>query len=210
MQRGTVLNLRGLKKVFEVFSANSRLIILTLFFAFGFLAAVFTFGKNEEIVLMANNYIEEFISSRANVGFFALLVHSFLNSMLFLVLCFICGSSMLGVILVPLLVFLKGFVYGAVTAVLYFEYSLKGIAFHAVVIMPPAILFIIALILAAMEAIRFSLFLARQTLPQSVPTSLSLVFKRFCFKFLIFSSIVLMSALLDAFISCNFLPTFNL
>ncbi|MBR7133632.1 MAG: stage II sporulation protein M [Clostridia bacterium] len=210
MQKGKVVNLRSCNKIFEFAVKNNFLILLTTVFIIGLCIGVFTFGKYETVSLFSDWYIEDMISERSNDGFLNIVLNSFIGSAMLLLLVFICGSSFMGVLLIPLFVGLKSFLHGSIAAMLYSVYSLKGIAFHAVIILPASIIVTVVLLISAKEAMRFSVLLARVTLPQSAPINISLEFKGYCVKFLIISVFVLLSAVVDAIISCNFLNSFTL
>ncbi len=210
MHYGTVLKLRGYKSFFSFLQNNYWLLISATFFVVGLAFGVFSFGKYTLVLEWSKDFISEFIVLRSSSSFLKVVVDSFLSSMLFIVLIFICGTSLFGLGLVPVFVTVRGFLYGSVTALLYSEYSLKGIAFHAVLVMPSAVFFIIALIIAAVESIRFSFVFSRLTLPNSMPVNLSVNFKRYCYKYLLLCILILLSAVADALISCNFLSKFSL
>ena len=123
---------------------------------------------------------------------------------------FFLGTSLFGVITVPCLVVLKGFLYGGITAYLYSEYSLKGVTFNALVFVPSVIIFIVVMLVAARESIRFSLKLSSLTLNRTLPFSLSQNFKDYSVKYIIFAVIVIFSSLIDALISRGILKYFDL
>lgn len=210
MQYGRVLNLRGYRKVIGILKQNGILIISALFFAIGLCIGVFSFNKYPQSVTWTKNYISDFIVLRTGSSFLKVFVDSFFSSMLFLVFCFMSGTCMLGVLLTPLCLSVKGYLYGTVTAFLYSTYSLKGIAFHTVLIMPSAIVLVVALVLAAVESSRFSVVILRLSLPNTMPMNLSAEFKRLTFKYFVFTTIVMLSALVDALITCNFIAGFGL
>ena len=112
---------------------------------------------------------------------------------------------MLGVVLVPVAAVLRGIIYGGVSAFLYSQYTVKGIAFNAVLIIPSAFVFVIALLLASRESVRFSLLIARISLPATPAVNLSYDFKNYCGRYLLISLIALASALTDAVLSCFFI-----
>lgn len=210
MQRGRVLNLSFYSKIFQFVIKNKLLIIITAIFITGICFAVFTYGKYNAVEEWSQSYIQKFIVTRSGRGLFKIAVDSFLTSSLFIILCFIFGTSMLGVVLVPICVALRAFVYGSVISYLYSAYSLEGVAFHAIILLPAAIFLIIAFILASIEAIRFSLFLANLTLSRTETSNLFFEFRQYCLRFLIFSIFVLISCFLDAILSSNFLDNFQL
>ena len=82
---------------------------------------------------------------------------------------------------------------------------MKGIAFNAVLIIPSAFVFVIALLLASRESMRFSILIAKISLPGSASVNLSFDFKNYCGRYLFIVLIALASALTDAVLSCSFL-----
>lgn len=210
MRKGTVLSLKSCNKIFDFIIKNNILIILSVFFTVGFIVGIVFYNKYETVADWNESFLNSFISNRTHKAVLSITVKSFLNAMLFILLCFAGGSSVLGVILVPLFVGLRGFLYGGMSALLYSEYLLKGIAFHTVLILPSAIIFIFGFLFAASEALSFSLVLTRLTLPQEMPRNISFQFKSYCIKYLIITVIVLFSAVVDALLCGNFLTVFSI
>ncbi len=210
MKKGTVLNLGRCNKVFEFLKLNNILIILTLFFIGGLCFGIYFCSDKESFLKLAQNYISDFTERRIDATFFTVFFDSFFKSLLFIAITFICGSSMLGVILIPFVCSISGMLYGTIAAFLYAEQSLNGVAFFAVMILPSAIIAVIALIFSSKESIKFSLLLARLTFPSTAPHNLSFDFKRYCIKYLSFAFICLISATVDAVLSLNFINNFNI
>lgn len=210
MKRGTVLDLKRYNGIIEFIKVNKTLIILTIFFILGLSFGIFFLNSFEPLGKFAESYLNDYIEKRTQNGFFGIAFDSFLSSMLFLAISFICGSSMLGIILLPINVSANGFLYGILASLLYSEYSLNGVAFYAVMILPAAIVSIIALLLASKESIKFSLLLARLTIKTTAPLNLSYDFKNFCGRYLTFSFICLISSIIDAILSTNFLKSFSI
>ena len=209
MKKGTVLSLKNLKFT-DFMAKNNILVILIFLFILGLAAGTFSGSKISVLSEYSDDYLKRFISERTNATFFSVTLDSFMGSALTLLLTFAAGTSMLGVILVPTIFLLRGVLYGSVSALLYSEYSVKGIAFNAVLIIPAAILFIISLILSSRESIKFSLIIAKMTLPGSPSPNLSADFKNYCGRYLFICLLVLASALVDAVLSCSFLDSLTL
>ena len=210
MKKGRVLKLWHFGEMFEFFKKNNLLMILTLFFIGGFCFGIYFCSKETGLFDFSKRYIADYISNRTGYSFISVLFRSFFSSMLFIAVCFISGSSMLGIILVPFICSVKGLLLGTVAANLYIGNSLNGIAFYAVLILPSAVISVIAIILASKESIWFSLLLARLTFPSTSPKNLSFDFKNYCVKYLSISAICFASALLDGILSVNFLKSFNI
>lgn len=209
MKKGTVLSLKNLKFT-DFMAKNNILVILILLFILGLAAGTFSGSKVSVLSDYSDDYLKRFISERTNATFFSVTLDSFMGSALTLLLTFAAGTSMLGVILVPTIFLLRGVLYGSVSALLYSEYSVKGIAFNAVLIIPAAIVFIISFILSSRESIKFSLIIAKMTLPGSPSPNLSADFKNYCGRYLFICLLVLASALVDAVLSCSFLDSLTL
>ncbi len=210
MRVGTVVNLRSYNKIFEFFIRNKELIILTVIFITGFSFGVFSFGNFSFGNNLAESFLEDFTLLRENSKFLKITADSFFDSLLFMLLSFVSGASIFGIVLVPFSVAARAFIYGNIAAFLYSQYSLKGIAFHAVMIMPVAVIFAIALLLGARESIKFSLVVAKLTLPATPPSNLAYDFKNYCGRYLLLCFLVLLSSVIDAVISLNFLNSFSL
>ncbi len=209
MQRGRVLNLSSLN--FKAFvTKNSFILTISVLFLAGFAFGTAFCNDYPKLYEFSKNFLSRFLEERTDNGFFQILLNSFINSLLFLGITFVVGTSMMGVVLSPATVALRGFMCGCLMAYIYSVYSLKGIAFNAVVLIPCETFFAIALVLASIESVKFSFLLAKLTLPRSAPVNLYFEFKSYCAKYALYSLTVLLSSLLDALISRFFLGSFLL
>ena len=154
MQKGKVLSLKNFKLA-DFVARNNILTILVVLIAGGIAVGIFTQSKIQLLSEYSADYLERFIALRSGESFVSVALSSFMGSALVLLLLFAAGTSMLGVVLVPLLTAVRGMFFGGVSALLYSQYAVKGIAFNAVLIIPSAFVFVIALLLAARDSIRF-------------------------------------------------------
>ena len=209
MRRSRVFNFRGLHKFLEFVVYNKMLIILSLFFLTGLIIGVFYYGSSNAIDSFIKENFSFFLNERESYKFAKILFDSFFGYMLYLVIGFILGASMLGSIFLPFILSFKGILYGLTAAMLYTEYSLKGIAFYTLLILPSAVIFSVLLIFATGESMRFSLLLVRSSLIKS-SNDLSFDFKSFCIKYLSFVLGVFVCALVDTFLSVKLINSFSL
>lgn len=210
MQVGRVLNFKGLNKTLMFFKNNKYSIILTLFFLAGLFYSAYLFEEGSSLEKIFENYITDTVFSRTDKSFFNVFINSFFRFMLFVLLVFVFGSSMFGIIFIPFIILIAGFIYGNLASVLYSEFELLGISFFAVILLPSAVIFILTLIFSAKESIKFSLKLAKLSFPAVPPSNLYLDFKLICTRFLLFVFYIFLAAIIDAFISHNFLERFSL
>ena len=208
MRKGTVLSLKNFKLA-DFISKNNILVLLVLFFLAGITAGTFAEAKISFLSEYAVTYIERFTGERIDASFVSVALDSFMSAGITLLLIFAAGTSMLGVVLVPLIAAVRGLLYGSVSALLYSEYSVRGIAFNAVLIIPSAI-FIISMLLAARESVRFSIVIAKMSLPGTPAVNLSFDFKNYCGRYLFILLIAMASALTDAVLSCSFMTSLAL
>lgn len=209
MRKGTVLSLKNFKLA-DFISKNNILVLLVLFFLAGITAGTFAEAKISFLSEYAVTYIERFTGERIDASFISVALDSFMSAGITLLLIFAAGTSMLGVVLVPLIAAVRGLLYGSVSALLYSEYSVRGIAFNAVLIIPSAIIFIISMLLAARESVRFSIVIAKMSLPGTPAVNLSFDFKNYCGRYLFILLIAMASALTDAVLSCSFMASLAL
>ena len=184
--------------------------VLVVLIIAGVSVGIFTESRIQVLSNYSTTYVERFIALRSGESFLSVVLSSYMSSALVLLVLFAAGTSMLGVILVPFIAALIGLFYGGISALLYSEYSVKGIAFNAVLIVPSAFVFLIALLLAGRESMRFSLLMAKMTLPGSPSVNLAFDFKNYCGRYLFIAFILLASALTDAVLSCSFLDSLML
>ena len=209
MQRGKVLNLSRLRFT-EVLFKNKLLIISLAVFLAGIIFGIISVGKYKNLTDFSAGFITDFMDLRNTEKFSKILLSSFFNSVTVLIVFAVFGTSMFGVVTVPFLLTVIGVIYGNITAYLYSEFALKGIAFNAVIFLPSVIVFLIVLLLASKEAVNFSLKISSLTFAKSGLYNLTLEFKKFLISFLLFISAALVSSIIDAVISCSFIKYFQL
>ena len=206
MRKGKVLSLKNFKLA-EFIAKNNVLAALVILITAGIAVGIFTEPKLQMISKYSATYVERFVSLRSGESFLSVALSSFMGSALVLLVIFAAGTSLMGVVIVPFLAVLRGVFYGGVSALLYSEYAVKGIAFNAVLIVPSAFIFVVALLLAARESVRFSLLIAKMSMPGSPSVNLAFDFKNYCGRDLFIALIALASALTDAVLSCSFMDS---
>lgn len=209
MQKGGVVNLKHLNKVFVFLRLNSYVIILTSVCISGISLGIFGTKFGEKFLNIFENYTEYFLCSRTKNEFLPIFFDSLLLNFCFLLLIFIFGTSVTGITLAPILIFIRSLFFGAVAGIVYSEYSLKGIALNALILIPPTLIAVVVLIASAREAMKFSLVLIKQTLPENKPQSLSFSFGRYCIKNLLLLIPVIFSSILDGWLSIKLFSFFE-
>ena len=206
MQRGTVVNLRHFKIGFDFLRQNWKLILLTLCFVVGIILATFSSDKTSYIFKQLNIASQNFIKLRLNRDFLKIFIKSFLINFGFLLTIFVLGSSVNGITLVPVVIGIKGYLMGFLISYIYSNYELKGIAFCALIIIPPSIITVICLFLFSKFAMCFSLRVINATMPNGINKNLNLQFKQFVKLLFINLLPIILSALCDGWLSIKLVP----
>lgn len=209
MHKGKVLNLKHLNSIFVFFKNNWCLISLTIMFLIGLIIGTFISKDDSKTLDFLNWITDSFLKLRINGNLLTVFLNSLLITLIFLALVFIFGTSITGITFIPLIMCLRGVLLGSLSTIICSEFSLKGVAFNAIVLIPPTVISVIFLIIAAGESIRYSLLVAKITLPDTTPKNLALPFRNYCRKFLILILPTLISALLDAWLSTRLVSFFN-
>lgn len=196
------------KNIAAVINQNNSLIFIVCCYIIGILAGVMLFKyKGSD-----NFYKEEFneLIGHLSGGFFYAVLHSFLSQLPYIAAVFLAGSCMVGGIIVPCAVGLRGASYGIIMSYAYYHYGLTGIIFNLLILLPAAVLSAIALILSAREALGFSLALTRLAIPSTKNPEIDKDFKLYCLRQLFVLIFFLVSALTEGLMSVSFIQFFKL
>ena len=210
MQKGRVVNLSHLNKVFSFLHINCYIITLTVMCVSGIALGIFGTKFNDRFLDLFKSYTESYLALRSEGTFLRIFSDSLLLNFTFSLLIFIFGASVTGITLSPILVLIRSLLFGALSGVIYTDYSLKGIALNALILIPPTVVAMIFIILSAKESMKLSLVLIRQTLPETKPKNLSFDFRRFCVKNLILFIPIIISSILDGWLSIKLISFFEL
>ncbi len=210
MQKGTVVNLRQLKGVIDFIKANWCLITLTIAFLFGISFGTYLTRENDNFFEFIKKLTFNIIETKNTDNFLSVLISSFIFNTCFLVLIFVFGASITGITLAPIIIFIRGLLFGGIVSSVYLEYSLKGIAFAALVLIPPAVISVIFLIAVAKDSMKFSLIVISVTLPEAKPKNLSFHFNRYWKRCLITLIPTILTSILDAWLSVKLINYFEL
>ena len=208
MRKGAIVYFKRLK-VLDFINLNHSILLIGLLFLVGLIIGLVIYPENTKYCDFSKGFLDNYITYHSEGQFFSKLLLTWLNYFTVLILLFLTGSSMLGVAVIPFIIGMIGVIYGNFTSYLYMEHSLKGIAFNAIILIPPTLSFIVCSFFAAREAIKFSFVIARLTMPKSKPANIFIDFKNYSTKYLIFIVVILFAALADGLLSTFFLSFFD-
>ncbi len=207
MRKGKVFNLKRFRLTNSL-QTNGVFWLLLILLLLGLMIGTFTYSNNSPVEKTALQILKGHAKTHLNQRFISLVWHLFLSELLPILLFFISGTSMLGIVLAPIFLGYRGFRFGIIASFLYACYGIKGVAFYAVLLIPPAIPIAVCWLLSAKEALSLSGMLAKSTFPESSPTYFFPAFRNYCKKFLLFLIIILVAAIIDAALTGAFYQSF--
>ena len=140
MQVVNIKTTKKFEKYITVVSEHKFYFILLLFLIFGmFVGALSVRLLDGDYSIFIKQWFGSFIEFRTSFGFWKILFNSFLISLIYLIIISVSGFGVGGMVIMPLLVFFKGFGTCLLSGVLYRDYSLHGIAFADLILLPSAL-----------------------------------------------------------------------
>ncbi len=208
MKNSAILNLNK-TNFFAVFVKNRFLILLLLCYVLGIIFGVVCTKGSDAVFDIAKADFDNYLSVRQDTSFFNVFIDAFFSLLPICLVLFLCGTSVVGIVLIPIAVCYCGFDYGISTAYLYKQYLLQGIAFNSLILIPCTLIAIIGYILISREAFSFSYQLLRLTAPNNKSQNVYTGFKGYCRHFIMIIFIFIGSALADSLLNLAFLKFFN-
>lgn len=194
--------------ILEAINQNNSLIFMVFSLLLGFLAGVLIFKtKNTAVGYYSNEFIN--LYNQLNSGFVSAFINSLISQLPFAAAIFLSGTCMVGAVLVPSALAIRGAAYGMLLSYAYFTYRLLGIVFGLLILIPPAVIASIGIILSSREALGFSLSLARLAFPEAKKPRIEQDFKLYCMRQLFVLIFFVSSAFIQALMSASFIGFFN-
>jgi len=185
-------NISGIKK--SLF--DNRLIIGLYATAVIFLAVspyIYSFNT-------VTRFTTSFLSVTSSVYKFGNTVYIFLYSLLIYTVVFgliyLCGISLPGFVLSPIVLSFFSVTVGCVISCYYQSFCLKGFLFSLAIVCLPSLISFIAMILASRESVTFSLIIRKSFLRRTEPLNFSADFKMYCLRYIFMYCIIIASALI--------------
>ena len=201
---------RTLKEFFGALRVNYVLVLFSIFLITGMIfGAIFAKNAGFPALSKLDFLFYSNFKTRAVQPFFSVFSASFASSFLFILFCFLCGLSMWGMFMIPVVLFFRGFGLGLTSGYLYAAYGSSGILFNLSVILPGAFVCCLAILLAAREGTRFSRRIASCGTSSQSGTISRVNIKLYLLRFGAILGIAFLAALIDLFFSRCFAGMFS-
>ena len=102
------------------------------------------------------DYLHNTVTYKSDIQPLEVFADSFVLSMVFTLLLICSAVSVLGVTAVPLIMFVRGILYGAVSGYLCIVFGLKGLAYYIAVLLPGGFISALALVYCSQYCMDFS------------------------------------------------------
>lgn len=188
----------------DVLKEGYPFFIVFAVYVLGIFLGVLFFKKSDVLETAAKEMFEVFVSKRTDRAFFSVFFTAFLSWLPFLCGVFICGISIFGMAVLPLVISFKGFLYGLLTAYLYSAFSISGIIYALVIIIPSTLIGAFLLFFAAKSAFIFSVLLCKQVMPEPRANNLFPKLVKYCKQFAFLITLTAFSALIEALLYVSF------
>ncbi len=206
MNRTASIRLTGLNVGY--LKENLAFILLFLLTVASILVGVLSIGTdsiNSATVEMFNDHV----LARNDNSFFKAFISSLFSLLKYPIISFLCGTSVLGLVISPLSLSLTAFWYGALAGYVYYTYGISGIVYNLFVLILPTIILLFSLLLSVQESIKFSKLIATMCIKETRPINLYTHFRSFCMKHIVLLLPIIFASLLDTALFNLFEKYFN-
>ncbi len=207
MRNSAIFNLNR-NKFFDSFKKNKFIIFTLAAYVTGIIIGILWLKNSKAVTDIAATDFNSYVSLRIGGTFPSIFYDSFISFLPICLVFFLCGTSVVGIILIPILICYCGFDYGICTGYLYSNYLLQGIAFNSLILIPCTVIAVLGYLLLSRESFYFSLQLLRVTMPNSKNPNIYSGFKGYCKKFFFLMLIFVGASLLDALLTYSFITYF--
>ncbi len=208
MNKTTVVQFKT-ASIAALFRESYVLLIMFASYIFGAILGASLLNTSDAVNAKAKVLFESFKSARVDSSFFSTFLSSVMSWLPFMLILFVCGTCIVGMVILPLFICYKGFCYGALAGYIYSSFSFSGIIFILILIIPGTIIGAFGLFFAGKKSFNFSLILAKSVLPRSREYSMYNILIHYCKGFAFLLIITFVSALVDATLSTAFFDKIN-
>lgn len=181
--------------------------IITLLFVGGIFGGSIAVNMMSDAQIQAlMNFINGFFANikNINVDSASIFYVSISNNLKTAVIILILGLTVIGLPLIPAMIFFRGFVLGYTVGFFIGGLGIKGMLFSLLSILPQNILIIPSLISIGVAAMNLSLNIIKNRLWHSTETYSQLLYGYFLFNF-VFCSILILAGIIEGYVSPLFI-----
>lgn len=164
--------------------------------------SIFLMILNENDKTLVINQISTFISNinSNNINNFGAFKNAIYENLVFVILIWILGMSMIGIIINIFLVYMKGFILGFSVSSLFLVYKYKGLLASVIYVFPTSIIKVITTIIISVYSILFTINLWKIIFLRDHTNSMGKFLKKYLLVLFICLLLCLVSSLSEAYL----------
>ncbi len=190
-----------------ILKSNLKFIVICLGFIISLIAGTFAISVcNDDNYFGLSSYFSEYLGFLNNCGFLEVFLNSLYAFSVLILINMVLGLCVIGAFFNWFVLFILGFGIGSVSGYIFSVYSLKGLCFFLLIILPGLFLFSLDYILSFQDSFDFSLMLFR-TVSKKMQYSANL--RQYFIKYLIYFVLVIFISLFNSFMISTFFGFFN-
>lgn len=164
--------------------------------------SIFLMILNENDKTLVINQISTFISNinSNNINNFGAFKNAIYENLVFVILIWILGMSMIGIIINIFLVYMKGFILGFSVSSLFLVYKYKGLLASVIYVFPTSIINVITTIIISVYSILFTINLWKIIFLRDHTNSMGRFLKKYLLVLFICLLLCLVSSLSEAYL----------
>ena len=176
--------------------------LLVALFILGVILGIISYFliDNESIKLNMNNYFEVIKNNQFNYNLG--IIKSLYTNYKYLIIIFISGIILIGILIAPIVIILNGILLGISTISIIVLYNIKGLFLMSLLLIPCILINQIIYIFASYYSINFNIRLYR-TIKSNKLINIKYFSKNYFYIFIIFIIILTISSFFEIFISSN-------
>lgn len=187
---------------------NLRFVIICAVFILSLILGAFSVSVcDDESFFGLAEHFDNFLEFTEKSGFAEMLLYLSFGFSFLILINFVLGLCVIGTFFNPTIMFIYGFGAGAISSYIYCTYSLKGICYFILVLLPGIFLFSLNYILSFDFSFKFSLKLYK-----SITKNISQRFdlKLYLIRYIYFFILTFIIGLINSFFIKTFSPIFDL
>ncbi len=151
------MNLKNIKTK-KIITKKNLLLFIVVLLVSGFITGIIFYlsMKNADQLTANSNIVSYFNNDIVNKDIWFNLKHALFNNLFYVILSFLLGISLLGVIVILFLLFMKGFTTGFTITTILSKYSFKGILGIILYLLPDKLLTLFLFIFMSYFSVMFS------------------------------------------------------
>jgi len=164
--------------------------------------SIFLMVLNDTDKTLVVNQINNFFSNvnSNNINNFEAFKNSIIENFIFVVLTWVFGMSIIGILVNIFLVYLKGFIVGFTISSFLLTFKYKGIIASVIYVLPSALISILSILIITIYSVLFTIYLWKVIFLKDKSNNISKFLKKYFIILIISILMILVSSLLESYL----------